>query len=157
MNKVSSWARIKCAIVFIVLMIFSIGPVPITSMIGLFVVIFRPNWFKKLVDNIYADKNDWFFYIYRKIIEIRCCPNQSKVAATARSAWYVLVAASRLRIIRDYAEWPSCKAWSRSGLCNPDQNVCRPQQFIKREKWEKPCLENSYQVLSLCPRFTAEC
>ena len=56
MNKVSSWARIKCAIVFIVLMIFSIGPVPVTSTIGLFVVIFRPDWFKKLVLTIYADK-----------------------------------------------------------------------------------------------------
>jgi len=56
MNKVSSRARIKCAIVFIVLMIFSIGPVPVTSTIGLFVVIFRPNWFKKLVLTIYADK-----------------------------------------------------------------------------------------------------
>jgi hypothetical protein len=58
MNKVSSWARIKTAIVFIVFMIFSIGPVPVASMIGLFVVIFRPSWFKKLVDKIYADKND---------------------------------------------------------------------------------------------------
>ena len=57
MNKVSSRARIKCAIVFIVLMIFSIGPVPVTSTIGLFVVIFRPNWFKKLVLTIYADKD----------------------------------------------------------------------------------------------------
>ena len=58
MNTVSSWARIKCAIVFIIFMIFSIGPIPITSMIGLFVVIFRPTWFKKLVDNIYADKSN---------------------------------------------------------------------------------------------------
>jgi hypothetical protein len=39
-------------------MIFSIGPIPVASMIGLFVVIFRPTWFKKLVENIYADKND---------------------------------------------------------------------------------------------------
>jgi hypothetical protein len=38
-------------------MIFSIGPVPVTSTIGLFVVIFRPNWFKKLVLTIYADKD----------------------------------------------------------------------------------------------------
>jgi hypothetical protein len=58
MNKISRWARIKCAIVFITLMIFSIGPVPITSTLGLFVVIFRPNWFKKLVLTIYADKDD---------------------------------------------------------------------------------------------------
>jgi hypothetical protein len=40
------------------LMIFSVSPIPITSTIGLLVVIFRPHWFKKLVDNIYADKND---------------------------------------------------------------------------------------------------
>jgi hypothetical protein len=39
-------------------MIFSVGPIPITSTIGLLVVIFRPTWFKKLVDNIYADKSD---------------------------------------------------------------------------------------------------
>jgi hypothetical protein len=58
MNTVSSWARIKCAIVFIIFMIFSIGPIPVTSTIGLLVVIFRPSWFKKLVDDIYADKRD---------------------------------------------------------------------------------------------------
>jgi hypothetical protein len=58
MNAVSNWARIKCAIVFIVFIIFSVGPIPITSTIGLLVVIFRPTWFKKLVDDIYADKND---------------------------------------------------------------------------------------------------
>ncbi len=58
MTAASNWARIKCAIVFIVFIIFSVGPIPITSTIGLFVVIFRPAWFKKLVDNIYADKND---------------------------------------------------------------------------------------------------
>lgn len=52
----SIWLRIKCAIVFIVLMIFSISPIPITSTIGLLVVIFRPLWFKKLIDKIYADK-----------------------------------------------------------------------------------------------------
>ena len=44
-------------------MVFSVGPVPITSAIGLFVVIFRPIWFKKLVDTIYADKNGWLFVL----------------------------------------------------------------------------------------------
>jgi hypothetical protein len=39
-------------------MIFSVGPIPITSAIGLYVVIYRPTWFKKLVENIYADKID---------------------------------------------------------------------------------------------------
>ncbi|TAK61070.1 MAG: hypothetical protein EPO18_15210 [Methylobacter sp.] len=49
-------ARIKCALVLI---IFSLIPIlPVTGTIGLFIVIFRPIWFKKLVDNVYADKND---------------------------------------------------------------------------------------------------
>jgi len=52
MNTVSSWARIKCAIVFIVFMVFSVGPIPITSTIGLLVVLFRPAWFKTLVDKL---------------------------------------------------------------------------------------------------------
>jgi len=56
MTAVSIFARIKCAIVLIIFM--SIPLFPITSTIGLFVVIFRPIWFKKLVDNVYADKND---------------------------------------------------------------------------------------------------
>lgn len=58
MNTTSNWLRIKCAIFLIIFMIFSVSPIPITSTIGLFVVIFRPHWFKKLVDNIYADKSD---------------------------------------------------------------------------------------------------
>jgi hypothetical protein len=45
-------------LVLLVLMSSSIIPMlPITSAICLFVVIFRPRWFKKLVDNVYADKN----------------------------------------------------------------------------------------------------
>ncbi len=51
--------RIKCAIVFIVLMIFSISPISITSTIGLLVVIFRPLWFKKLIDKIYPTKTSY--------------------------------------------------------------------------------------------------
>ncbi len=58
MNTVSNLARVKCAVVFIILMIFSIGPIPITSAIGLYVVIFRPAWLKKLVDTIYMDKSN---------------------------------------------------------------------------------------------------
>jgi hypothetical protein len=58
MSTVSNFARIKAAIVLIILMFLSIAPIPITSGIGLYVVIFRPNWFKNLVINIYADKTD---------------------------------------------------------------------------------------------------
>lgn len=47
--------RIKCALV---LMIFMLIPIfPITSTICLIAVIFRPRWFKKLVDDVYANKN----------------------------------------------------------------------------------------------------
>ena len=56
MRSVSFVARIKCALVLIIIMLIPV--LPITGMIGLFIVIFRPIWFKKLVDNVYADKND---------------------------------------------------------------------------------------------------
>ncbi|MBK8817309.1 MAG: hypothetical protein IPN42_18195 [Methylococcaceae bacterium] len=56
MKTASIFARIKCGLV---LMVFMLIPIfPITSTIGLFVVIFRPSWFKHLVDTVYADKGD---------------------------------------------------------------------------------------------------
>jgi hypothetical protein len=51
----SSLSRIKCGLVLLVFMLFSVSPIPITSAIGLWVVIFRPRWFKQLVDRVYAD------------------------------------------------------------------------------------------------------
>ncbi len=57
MFSISSRSRIKCGIVMLLFMLFSIGPIPITSTLGLLVVIFRPAWFKQLVDNMYADKS----------------------------------------------------------------------------------------------------
>jgi hypothetical protein len=56
MNAVSIRARFKTALVLFVFAMLGVGPIPITSTIGLFVVIFRPYWFKKLVHNIYIDK-----------------------------------------------------------------------------------------------------
>ena len=55
MNTVSLSARIKCAFVLIILTIAGLGPFPVTSAVGLFIVIFRPRWFKNLVDSIYAE------------------------------------------------------------------------------------------------------
>lgn len=49
-------ARIKCALVLIIFMLIPIFP--ISSTIGLYIVFFRPMWFKKLVDNVYVDKDD---------------------------------------------------------------------------------------------------
>ncbi len=45
--------RIITALILIVLAIIGIGPIPTTSLIAVYVVIFRPNWFKHLVDTIY--------------------------------------------------------------------------------------------------------
>jgi hypothetical protein len=56
MHRTSSWTRIKTALVLFMLMLTSVVPIPITSSICLYAVIFRPHWFKRLVDNIYADK-----------------------------------------------------------------------------------------------------
>ncbi len=53
--KASTTTRLKCAAVFLLFMIFSVGPIPITSTLGLYVVIFRPRWFKELVARIYVD------------------------------------------------------------------------------------------------------
>lgn len=56
MIAASIFARIKCALVLIV---FSLIPIlPVTGTIGLFIVFFRPMWFKRLVDKVYADKDD---------------------------------------------------------------------------------------------------
>ena len=55
MKTVALGARIKCAFVLIILTMLGLGPFPITSVIGLFIVIFRPQWFKNLVDSIYAE------------------------------------------------------------------------------------------------------
>ena len=56
MHKSSTWARIKTSLVLFILMLTSVVPIPITSSICLYVVLFRPHWFKRLVDNIYVDK-----------------------------------------------------------------------------------------------------
>jgi hypothetical protein len=49
-------ARIKCALALIIFMLIPI--LPVTGAIGLFILIYRPTWFKRLVDNVYADKED---------------------------------------------------------------------------------------------------
>lgn len=47
--------RLKCAFALILIGIASIGPIPIASTLGAFVALFRPCWFKTLVDNIYRN------------------------------------------------------------------------------------------------------
>jgi hypothetical protein len=56
MRTSSLMARMKCGLVLIIFMLIPV--IPITGTIGLFILMFRPLWFKKLVDNVYADKDD---------------------------------------------------------------------------------------------------
>ncbi|WP_154671595.1 hypothetical protein [Candidatus Methylobacter oryzae] len=52
----STAARLKCALALIIFMLIPI--LPVTGTIGLFILIFRPIWFKRLVDDVYAGKDD---------------------------------------------------------------------------------------------------
>ena len=54
MNK-NIVTRIKCALVLIGLTLLGLGPMPVTSLIGLYIVVFRPQWFKQLVERIYTE------------------------------------------------------------------------------------------------------
>jgi hypothetical protein len=54
MNPIASFARIKCFIVLLLLMIVDILPVPIVGIICMIILLIRPRWFKELVDDIYG-------------------------------------------------------------------------------------------------------
>jgi len=54
MNQAAFFPRIKCFFVLLLLMIADILPIPILGLICLFILLFRPPWFKELVDTIYA-------------------------------------------------------------------------------------------------------
>ena len=56
MNAISNQARLIAALALIVFAFLGVGPIPITSTIGMFIVIFRPKWFKKFVDTVYTGK-----------------------------------------------------------------------------------------------------
>ncbi|HEB78610.1 MAG TPA: hypothetical protein ENI90_08790 [Methylothermaceae bacterium] len=47
--------RLLTILVLLVMVVFSFTPVPGTTLIMLYVVLFRPRWFKRLVDLIYAE------------------------------------------------------------------------------------------------------
>lgn len=46
--------RIFCLIVLVIITILEIGPVPLTPLVLIWVVLFRPLWFYKLVLKIYG-------------------------------------------------------------------------------------------------------
>ena len=52
----SGGVRLRGIVVLIIFAFLGVGPIPLTSTLGLFIVIFRPKWFKKFVDLVYAGK-----------------------------------------------------------------------------------------------------
>lgn len=47
--------RIKLLIVLVLLTVMGLGPMPVTSVVGIYVVLFRPAWFKRMVLKLYED------------------------------------------------------------------------------------------------------
>jgi len=47
--------RLKLVIVLILLTILGIGPMPVTSVVGIYIVLFRPVWFKRMVLKLYDE------------------------------------------------------------------------------------------------------
>jgi len=54
MNHVAFFPRVKCFFVLLLLMIADTLPIPILGLICMFILLFRPPWFKELVDTVYA-------------------------------------------------------------------------------------------------------
>jgi hypothetical protein len=54
MNHIAFFPRLKCFFALLLLMIADIVPIPILGLICMFILLFRPRWFKDLVDTIYA-------------------------------------------------------------------------------------------------------
>ncbi len=55
MNLAPFSLRIKCFFVLLVLMVFDISPIPILETIFMYILLFRPRWFKELIDKIYTE------------------------------------------------------------------------------------------------------
>ncbi len=47
--------RIKVLIVLVLLTLLGLGPLPLTSVIGIYIVLFRPAWFKAVVLKVYEE------------------------------------------------------------------------------------------------------
>jgi hypothetical protein len=54
MSKQSTLARLKWFAIILFLNIVEIGPIPLMGLTLLYIVAFRPRWFKELVDRIYS-------------------------------------------------------------------------------------------------------
>jgi len=54
MTHAAFFPRLKCFFALLLLMIADTLPIPILGLICMFILLFRPPWFKELVDNIYG-------------------------------------------------------------------------------------------------------
>jgi len=54
MNNHRIAVQLKCLLALLFLFVLDIGPIPMTAGIGLFIIIFKPRWFIKLVDTLYG-------------------------------------------------------------------------------------------------------
>ncbi len=50
--------RFQCMGVLIVLALLEIGPIPIAPFFGMYLVLWRPPWFKDLIERLYAGTAD---------------------------------------------------------------------------------------------------
>jgi hypothetical protein len=51
------FTRIKYIIILLLLMVIDIAPAPVLGLIALSILLFRPLWFKEMVDRLYSDVN----------------------------------------------------------------------------------------------------
>lgn len=50
--------RNQCLAVLTLLAILGIGPIPTTTLLAFYIVLARPAWFKRLVLDLYAERDD---------------------------------------------------------------------------------------------------
>ncbi|MBM4201151.1 MAG: hypothetical protein FJ189_07680 [Gammaproteobacteria bacterium] len=48
-------ARAKCLAALVFLAVLGIGPIPTTTLLGFYVVLRRPAWFRELIQDLYAE------------------------------------------------------------------------------------------------------
>jgi hypothetical protein len=56
MGKTLFFWRLKWLLILLIMVIIDIGPFPFTALILFSIFIYRPIWFKKLIDKLYANK-----------------------------------------------------------------------------------------------------
>lgn len=53
MSARAAWLRFKLLIVVAILTVLEIGPIPLFGLLLIWIIAFRPRWFKTLLDRVY--------------------------------------------------------------------------------------------------------